>query len=82
MTNVEKNESMALPNGVTAGRPDINQIFERMSAAAKNMSEKRVAVCVCGPEAKIKQCKAAAIKYSAGDVYFDKSISILLIRFL
>eukprot|EP00814_Leptocylindrus_danicus_P001589 CAMPEP_0116044540 /NCGR_PEP_ID=MMETSP0321-20121206/27061_1 /TAXON_ID=163516 /ORGANISM="Leptocylindrus danicus var. danicus, Strain B650" /LENGTH=306 /DNA_ID=CAMNT_0003525657 /DNA_START=88 /DNA_END=1009 /DNA_ORIENTATION=- len=71
MTNVEKNESMALPNGVTAGRPDINQIFKRMSAAAENMGEKRVAVCVCGPEAMIKQCKAAAIKYSTGNVYFD-----------
>ena len=70
MTGTEKNVKSNLP-GVKYGRPKFNRIFERMKATAQKMGEKRVAVCVCGPQAMIDLVRYAAVQHSKNGVYFD-----------
>lgn len=52
-----------IPN-IKLGRPDLNQVFERMRTFALKQGERHVAVCVCGPSQLVEEVKVCGRKYS------------------
>ena len=70
MTGTKGDTELILP-GVTFGRPNLNSIFSRAAEVAEDLGERRVAVCVCGPNSLVKSVTSAAKGHSGYGVYFD-----------
>jgi len=70
MTGTEKGVQSSLP-GVTYSRPKFSKVLSRMEATASAMGEKRVAVCICGPQSMVDVVRDTAVKHSKNGVYFD-----------
>jgi hypothetical protein len=65
----------AMPSGkgvlLRQSRPDLIDIFSRVTKYAKQEKEQRVAVCVCGPTAMIHSVQVTSAAFSKDGLSFD-----------